>query len=219
MLRARKNSVAGYGPIILGIDPSRKGKDKTGFVDRQGRRIGQYVCERVDYGENTMAIAAHAVRLAKQLKPKGLKKICIDTTGLGGPIYDRLVELLPIELLEPVGFGDGANDAVKYGNRRAEMWDLKREWYLDPAGVQVPDSDEFQGDETSISWGKGHEATRHRSNGQLILESKEHIAARLGFSPDLGDAAALTFAPDMSMLYAGKPKQQSRSGGGSAWAA
>ena len=34
----------------------------------------------------------------------------------------------------------------------------------------------------------------------MILENKEHIAERLHFSPDYGDAAALTFAVDMGVL-------------------
>ena len=34
---------------------------------------------------------------------------------------------------------------------------------------------------------------RFKSNGQLQLESKDHIKERLTHSPDLGDAAALTF--------------------------
>ena len=41
-------------------------------------------------------------------------------------------------------------------------------------------------------WGKG--ATRMNSNDQLLLEPKDHIETRLRFSPDGGDAAALTFA-------------------------
>ena len=41
-------------------------------------------------------------------------------------------------------------------------------------------------------WGPA--ATRHNSNDQIILEPKEHIEARLGFSPDAADAAALAFA-------------------------
>jgi hypothetical protein len=31
-----------------------------------------------------------------------------------------------------------------------------------------------------------------------VLESKDHIRERLGLSPDLGDAAALTFALDFN---------------------
>lgn len=200
VLKARRANVKGYGPIVLGVDPARGGKDKTGLIDRQGRRSGAHVCKRVDYGENTMAIAGEVVRLAAELRKKAPKiRIAIDTTGLGGPIYDRLREMLPSQELIPVNFGEGALNDDAYANRRAEMWDKKRQWYLDPAGVQVPDSDDFQGDETAPIRDKG--ATHHRSNGQLVLEDKDHIKQRIGFSPDLGDAHALTFAIDMDALY------------------
>lgn len=43
VLTARKTAVTAYGPIILGVDPARGGSDKTGLVDRQGRRIGAHV--------------------------------------------------------------------------------------------------------------------------------------------------------------------------------
>src|SRR5262249_26965049 len=111
-----------------------------------------------------------------------------------------------------------AFEKAKYANRRAEMWDRKRAWYDDPAGVQVPDRDEFQGDECAPIRGPG--ATHFRSNGQLQLESKEHIIERLGYSPDEGDAAALTFAVDMEALHraAEASKRRDRSGPASAWA-
>ena len=73
-----------------------------------------------------------------------------------------------------------------------------RQWFDDPAGVEVPDSDEFQGDVCAPVRGSG--ATRFDSSGRLILEPKEHIKERLTFSPDLGDAAALTFAVDVTPL-------------------
>ena len=199
VLRARRAKVDGYGPIILGVDPARGGADRTGIIDRQGRRLGAHVCERIDHGENTMAIAARVVAIFRDLQPRGLKKICLDTTGLGGPIYDRLTELLPSQYLEPVNFGSAANNANKYANRRAEMWDMMREWFQDPAGVQVPDLDELQGDLCAPI--RDHGATYFRSNGQLVLEDKDHIRKRLKLSPDLGDSAALTFAPDMEVLH------------------
>ena len=37
-------------------------------------------------------------------------------------------------------------------------------------------------------------ATRYKSNNELVLEEKDKIRSLLGFSPDLGDAAPLTFA-------------------------
>ena len=203
---------------MLGVDPARGGRDKTGFVDRQGRRTGAHVCKRVDYGENTMAIAGEVVRLRNQLRPLCRRfKVAIDTTGLGGPIYDRLREMLPPSELEPVNFGESAFEPDKYANRRAEMWDRKRQWYDDPAGVQVPDSDEFQGDECSIVWERG--ATGFRSNGQLLLEPKEHVRERVGFSPDLGDAHALTFAVDMDALNAFDERRHSQREAPRSWLA
>jgi len=215
VLRARRNTVEGYGPIILGVDPNRGGKDKCGVIDRQGRRSGGHICKRFDLGDNLMAIAGQVVRIRNELKPKGLKKIAIDITGIGAGVYDRLREQLPSAELEPVNFGEKALEFEKYANRRAEMWDRKRQWYDDAVGVQVPDSDEFQGDECSHEWGPG--ATHFRSNGQLQLEAKDHVKSRLGYSPDLGDAHALTFAIDLDALNRrSKPERRPQT---SAWAA
>jgi hypothetical protein len=196
VLRARKNTVEGYGPIILGVDPARGGGDKTGIIDRQGRRLGAHACKRLD-SNDLMATAGEVQREIRRLRPLGLKKVVIDTTGLGAGLYDRLRELEGDQLIEGVNFGARAYLTEQYANRRAEMWDLKRQWYEDAAGVQVPDSDEFQGDECCVIRGPG--ATRFTSNGQLLLEPKDHIKERLTFSPDLGDAAALTFGVEISV--------------------
>lgn len=196
VLKARKREVEGYGPLILGVDPARGGGDKTGIIDRQGRRLGGHVCKRID-NRDLMATAGEIVRLAKELQPKGLAKIVIDTTGLGAGLYDRLKEQLD-DLVEGVNFGEKALEPEKFANRRAEMWDNLRSWFEDQAGVQVPDDDAFQGDVCAPMRGAG--ATRFDSSGRLVLESKDHIRERLNFSPDLGDAAALTLAIDMSLV-------------------
>jgi hypothetical protein len=65
VLKARKAKVEGFGPIILGVDPAGGGKDRTGFIDRQGRRLGGHICKRVDFGDNQMAIV-DAVRREAQ---------------------------------------------------------------------------------------------------------------------------------------------------------
>jgi hypothetical protein len=196
VLRARKAQVAGYGPMILGVDPARGGGDKTALVDRQGRRLGGHVCKRIDNAD-LMATAGEIVRLVPDLQAKGLRRIVIDTTGLGAGLYDRLREQLG-ELVEGVNFGAGAHQPTKFRNRRAEIWDGLREWFDDAAGVQVPDSDELQGDLCAPVRGKG--ATHFDSSGRLVLESKDHIRERLGFSPDYGDAAALTMAVNYESL-------------------
>lgn len=188
--------VVAQGPLIIGVDPARssEGKgDATGLVDRCGRRLGSMVCERV-YSTDTMEIAGKVVRLIKLHRPD---MVTIDVGGLGAGIYDRLNELGYGRIVRPVNFGSspvgvGPTGDELYANRRAEMWDAMRDWFDDVAGVQIPDDDSLQADLTAPVWGSG--ATRYRSNNELLLEDKDKIRDRLGFSPDLGDAAALTFA-------------------------
>ncbi len=200
VLKARKaTTIRPYGPVIIGVDPARGGKDKTAIIDRQGRVMGRYACRKVDFGHDTMPIAGELVRLYRDLTGRGERVfVCIDSTGLGGPLYDRIKEILPPGRVYPVNFGSQANDPDRYTNRRAEIWQLLHDWFQDPAGIKCPDLDELQGDVCAPIRGKG--ATRFDSAGRLILESKDHIAERLNFSPDFGDAAALTFAVDMGVL-------------------
>lgn len=195
VLKARKAKVDAYGPLVLGVDPARGGGDKTGIVDRRGRRIGENICKRIDYSD-TMIVVGEVRQIIKQLRPIGLRKVVVDVTGLGAGVYDRLRELEGPQLIEGVNFSSRAFRPDKFVNRRAEMWDTMREWFNDPAGVQVPDDDDLHADLTSPVRGKG--ATHHNSSGQLVLESKDHIKERLGFSPDLGDASALTFGANFS---------------------
>ena len=189
---ARKAKVDGRGPLIIGVDPARGG-DKTGVMDRRGRKLGGLICERWD-DSDTMVVAGKIVAMIKKYKPDAVN---IDVGGLGGPLYDRLVELRWGHIVNPVNFGSsplgiGPTGDELYANRRAEMWDLLRCWFDSPGGVQVPDDDVFQADACAPVWGSGQ--TRYGSNNELTLEPKDKIRERLGFSPDLGDAAALTFA-------------------------
>ena len=85
--RARGAEVTGYGPLILGVDPARGGGDRTGLMDRQGRRLGGHVHELIN-SDDLMHIAGIVVRKITELRPKGLKKVCLDITGLGAGIYD-----------------------------------------------------------------------------------------------------------------------------------
>lgn len=195
--KARKGSVIPRGPLIIGVDPARGGGDKTGVIDRIGRKLGHNICATWDF-DDTMTIVGHVVSIIKNYNPAAVN---IDVGGLGAGVYDRLVELGYGHLVNAINFGSrplgiGPTGDELYENRRAEMWDVMRDWFLDPAGVQIPDDDEMHGDLTSPTWGKGK--TRYKSNNELVLEPKDSIRERLGFSPDLGDAAALTFAVPIS---------------------
>lgn len=213
---ARKPAVRvfGQGPLIIGVDPARGGGDKTGIVDRRGRRVGETVCELMDV-DDTMAIVGRVAQLIRLHHPAAVN---VDVGGLGAGIYDRLREL-GYSMVNPVNFGGspiglGPTGDELYENRRAEMWDVMRDWFNDPAGVQIPDDDAFHADLTAPVWGAGQ--TRHKSNNELVLEPKDKIRERLGFSPDMGDATALTFAVPVfeEMAYEeDKPKRRNTATG------
>jgi hypothetical protein len=191
---ARKpaRSIIPAGPLILGVDPARGGGDKTGVVSRRGRRIGETICELWDL-DDTMQVVGRVANLIRLHRPVAVN---VDVGGLGAGVYDRLREM-GFDQVNPVNFGSnpvglGPTGDELYENRRAEMWDVMRDWFNDPAGVQIPDDDAMHADLTAPVWGAGQ--TRHKSNNELVIEPKDKIRERLGFSPDLGDAAALTFA-------------------------
>lgn len=218
---ARKREIEGRGALVLGVDPARD-RDATAVVDRQGRRLGAHICERWRDGD-LMTTAGRLAKLIDRLRPR---KVFLDVGGMGAGLYDRLREL-KYQMVEPVNFGSsalgiGPTGDEKYANRRAEMWDCLRAWLEEPAGVQIPDLDELQADLCSVMWGKG--ATRHDSNQALVLESKDHIRDRKLPSPDLADAAALTFARPMARRDEEEERQdryraKKRKSRGSAWAA
>lgn len=191
-----------FVPITIGVDPARGGRDSTAIIDRQGRRAGGHINETMNEPDS-MRITARLVAILRNVKPR---KIFIDATdGTGQSIYDRMVELGYEKYIEPVKFSHAAIQSDRYLNKRAEMWDEMREWLANPVGVQVPDDDNLQKELCAAVWGAG--ATRHNSNGKLVIEDKDHIRKRIGVSPDKADALALTFAapiaaeiPDMGTV-------------------
>ena len=185
--------IIGRGPIILGIDPART-RDRIGIIDRCGRRMGQRICEAMPPPGDTVYLAQKLAAIIKRILPDAVN---IDVGGPGGDVYDILCDMGFADICNPVNFGAapvglGPTGDRMYANRRSEMWDEMRDWFEQEGGVHIPDRDDLHQDLTAAVWGPG--ATRERNNA-LVIEEKEKIKERLGgASPDLGDAAALTFA-------------------------
>ena len=189
--RHPEETIIGRGPIILGVDPARD-RDKVGIVDRCGRRMGERICEAWDPEGDLVYLAQRIAVVIDRLKPDAVN---IDISPAG--VHDSLVNMGYGDILNAVNFGSGplgkgpTGDRM-YAHRRSEMWDLMRDWFETPGGVQIPDSDILHADLTAPIWGP--QATRYTTSSALQIEEKEKIKERLGHSPDLGDAAALTFA-------------------------
>lgn len=154
--------------------------------------MGRRICAKWDDGD-LMTLSGRCARLIEKYNPT---KMFIDVTGLGAGLYDRLREL-GFHQVVAVNFassavGAGPMDSTKYANRKAEMWDSMRDWFFDEAGVCLANEDDLQQDLTAPA--HSDVGADVDSQGRLKIEKKEDIRKRLGFSPDLGDAAALTFA-------------------------
>jgi hypothetical protein len=129
-----------------------------------------------------------AVQICKKiLDEEKPERMFIDAGG-GADLVDRLHELGYERIVKAIPFGGSPLDPDKYKNKRAEMWGLMNAWLNDEGlDVDIPDHDGLHADLCAPQYSRN-------SNDVILLERKEKMKDRLGFSPDLGDAAALTFA-------------------------
>jgi hypothetical protein len=185
ILTARKADVGEqiHAPVILGVDVARGGGDKTRIIDRQGRKAGKRRDQIID--SRDLMVVADAVAIA--ITETEARMAFIDITGLGAGVYDRLCQMGFERRVTGINFGSAATEPNKYPNKRCEMWGRMAEWVKDVAGAEIPDSDEWHRHLAAPGY-------RYDANSRLVLESKEDIKKRLGFSPDVGDALGLTFA-------------------------
>lgn len=182
-MRARKSAVKGVGPRIMGVDPSHGG-DRFAIVLRQGRKMygkKTFVRDQVDTLQKRVAIVLRAI---EDHEPD---MVFVDS-GFGSDIVDYLKGNLGIKNIRAIAFGSTPQDQRKYKNKRAEMWGRMAEWLKDENEItQIPDDDDFQADICACPYSTD-------IDNRISLLPKDKIKKELGFSPDLGDAAALTFA-------------------------
>jgi len=177
----------------LGIDVARFGDDRTVIFPRQGLAAFKPVVMRA---ARTTDIAARAARAMD--KWGGVEMVTVDDTGnWGAGVIDNLLAAGRPAI--PIIFSDAALDQ-RYRNRRAEMWLTMADWVK--RGAALPPLPELVAELT--------QPTYTFSNGKFLLEEKDQLKKRLGRSPDLADALALTFAfPDEPAALAGRLQQQS----------
>lgn len=163
----------------IGVDVARFGLDSTVLFPRQGLRAFKFVAMR---GADTAQIAA---RVASAKNKWGSELEFIDDTGgFGAGVIDNLIAAGHA----PMGINfSGKPGDPKYFNIRAQMWMEMADW-IKRGGV-LPDDNILRKELAA--------PTYSFRNGKFIIEPKERIKERLGFSPDHADALALTFAiPD-----------------------
>lgn len=185
-LSRKQRGISGEGlPVIIGVDPARS-SDRTIITIRQGRIARKfYRFEKMD----NVRLAGIILRLIQSIKPA---RVFIDY-GHGTGCYDILVQQGVGNLIELVQFGSAAYDNKKYANRRAEMYDNMRTWFMQEGGAYIEDQEyieEFVRDISIIPDLKVSDST-----GRYSLEKKENIVKGTEIhSTDFADSLALTFA-------------------------
>jgi uncharacterized protein (DUF2147 family) len=189
VLKARKADVSPSGPLIVGVDPSRGG-DRFSTIKRCGRKAYDKKSWTGDQVDKLGKGVSKCKQILDEVCPVAKKKpdmMFIDAGG-GIEIVDRLHELGYEERVKAIYFGSSPLNDKKYKNKRGEMWGECNAWLSDEnVEVEVPDDDELQADLCASPYERD-------SHDRIILWRKEKIKREYGFSPDDGDALALTWA-------------------------
>lgn len=190
MRRAPKEHEFSWAQKRQGIDVARFGDDRSVIFPRQGVVAFQPVVMRHERGSAASVILATRVLDIKRTWGSEVE-LFDDTVGWahGAVDYCRVNGGSPIA----VDFGSKQTGNPKFFNRRAEMWMGMVDWIR--AGGALPDIPELVTELCAPTYGF--------QDGKFIIESKDDIKERLGSSPDLADALALTFAiPDQPAMRA-----------------
>jgi hypothetical protein len=164
----------------LGIDVARYGDDRTVIFPRQG--IVAFTPIVMRHARGSFVSVDIASRVMQKKMEWGAELECFDdTVGWAHGSIDvmRAAGHSPV----PIAFDRPSADP-RYFNMRAQMWMLMADWIK--AGGSLPNTPELVGELTS--------PTYTFQNGKFLIEPKDQIKKRIGKSPDLADALALTFA-------------------------
>ena len=168
-----------WSQVRLGVDVARFGDDRTVIFPRQGLAAFP---PRILRHQRTTDIAATVAQMANE---RQAERIFVDDTGHWG---HGVIDNLMTSSLDALGIQfHGAPIDPRYKNRRAEMWMTMADWIRN--GGAIPNIAGLTKELTG--------PTYTFSGGKFQLEDKDQVKKRIGASPDLADALALTFAfPD-----------------------
>lgn len=173
----------------IGVDVARFGDDRTVIFRRQG--IAAFLPEQLRQRDTVQVAARVSHRINEWVARDANAEVVsfIDDSGhWGHGVLDNLKA--GGYDARPVLFEDHAVADPRYANRRAEMWARMAEWVKTVGALPLDLPSEMTAELTTPQY--------TFVNGKFMLEPKDEVKKRLGRSPDLADALALTFAlPDL----------------------
>lgn len=170
----------------VGVDPSRGGADETAIAKLYGVYFEVVTYPGVDVLDGAIGARYVTDEMRSEKAP-----IYVDVIGYGASVYDHL-KILDNTDTFPVNVGSGCSDLDKTGRyqfsnlRSALIWKFREA--LDPASgenIALPPDTQLRNDLKSPKY--------KIVSGKIKIESKDEIKARIGRSPDRGDAVLLAW--------------------------
>ena len=181
------------GDYILGVDVAGMGRDETIFVHKYDNAVKNI--EAFSKQDHMATVG----KIKVILNNGGIANI--DTIGEGSGLYSRLNEL-KVDGIVSAKFSHKAEDRfgkklkdfggeLTFANMRAFCYWAIRDSLNPENGIDLAlPYDEILSQELTET------KFKYRSDGAIIIESKEDIKKRLKRSPDRADGLALTFYPN-----------------------
>lgn len=185
---------SGYKPkgdCRLGADVAGMGRDDSVLCPRYNEYVDKFDVHQSAGRADHMHVAG---LIRGYLGIKGTKAF-IDTIGEGAGVYSRLRELgmtnaVSCKYSESAKGLSDVTGQYTFANMRAYCYWALRDW-LNPKNKNnpaLPPCEKLLEEVTETHW-------KFQSNGDIIIEPKEDIKARIKRSPDYMDSLANTFYP------------------------
>lgn len=175
-------------PIILGCDIARWGQDESVIAQYQSGNVRVVdTWAKSDLVESARRIHNYAMQV-------GASEVRIDSTGVGGGVYDMLASLEEFQnaQYEIVGWDNGSSspDNTQWRNKRAYSHDSLRVQMVDGLIDLDYDDDVLREELQLITY-------RFTDRGGIQITPKDDLKSSLGGSPDRLDAVIMASC-DMS---------------------
>ena len=164
-------------PVIMAVDVARFGSDHSVILVRRGPRVEEI---RAFQGLDTMTLTGRVVNALREYHPD---LVLVDEIGVGSGVLDRLKELG--HPARGVNVARPARHKETYANLRAEGYFRLRELFT-LGHVLIPNDNRLIAELSSLRYDV-------RSDGRVVMESKEAMKKRGLPSPDRADALMMAF--------------------------
>jgi len=199
LVRAAAENILGqpsyhHFPKVAGVDIARFGDDETVFTTRQGPKLVDVTKFK---GLDTMEVAAKMLDYWRQHQHH---TVFVDGVGLGAGVVDRGREF-GVPVVDVIVSNKSSNPA-KFVNVKSQLWGSMKDWLGN--GADIPNDHELRRQLLAMEYG-------YNNKMQIQLSSKKELKKKHGFSPDIPDSIALTFAEDAYLtLQKGAPSRRAR---------